>query len=70
MSDTIDDNIPPRLKAEISEKSNIRLRNSLNVVSQLIQQGSDSLWPVFEKLESELVRLEERESRLSRYSEF
>ena len=45
-----------------------RLRNSLSVITHLIEKGNDDLWPIFEKLEDELIRLEERQNRLSRYS--
>jgi len=70
VSNPVDENTILCVNDEISEKGNVRLRNSLNIVAHLIQQGSESLWPVFEKLEDELVRLEERENRLSRYSKF
>lgn len=70
MGDALDEDIILFSNAERSESGNVRLRNSLNIVAHLIQQGSESLWPVFEKLEDELVRLEERENRLSRYSKF
>lgn len=46
----------------------IRLRNSLSTIAALIQEGNDKLWPMFEKIENELLRLEQIESRLSKYS--
>lgn len=45
-----------------------RLRRSLTIISCLIEKGNEDLWPIFDKLEDELVRLEKRQSRLSRYS--
>lgn len=51
-----------------SELSVARLRNSLSTIATLIERGNEKLWPVFEKLEDELLRLEQKEMRLSRYS--
>lgn len=50
------------------EKLKIRLRDSLGTIVALIEQGDENLWPVFDKLEDELKRIEGRDLRLSRYS--
>ena len=50
------------------ELRKVRLRNSLAIISSLIEKGNENLWPIFEKLENELVKLEERRLKLSRYS--
>lgn len=47
-----------------------RLRESLRTVAELIERGNEKLWPIFDKLEEELTRLEQKEERLSRYSRF
>ena len=63
---------PTHMSSEASKaKVNLekgRLRKSLTIISCLIEQGNDEFWPIFEKIEKELVRLEKRQSRLSRYS--
>lgn len=45
-----------------------RLKQSLATIAFLIEQGNESLWPVFEKLDSELVRIQQNEYKLSMYS--
>jgi len=45
-----------------------RLRKSQGTIVSLIKKGDDELWPIFDRLEEELMNLEERKSRLSRYS--
>lgn len=47
-----------------------RLRKSLAILTYLIERGSDDLWPIFEKLEGELVKLEQRQNRLLRYHDY
>ena len=47
-----------------------RLRESLGTIAVLIKSGNEKLWPIFEKLEDELLRLEQKERRLSQYSDF
>lgn len=44
-----------------------RVRNSLGILAKLIDSGSEELWPIFEKLESELLTIEQRQYRLSNY---
>lgn len=46
----------------------VRLHKSLVTITYLIQEGNESLWPIFEKLENELIRLDQRETRLSQYT--
>lgn len=48
----------------------IRLRKSLGTIAALINLGNEKLWPIFDKLEDELLRLEQSERRLSQYSNF
>lgn len=48
---------------------NRRLRKSLATISCLIEKGNEDLWPIFDKLENELIKHEQRRSRLSRYSQ-
>ena len=45
-----------------------RLQKSLAIIAYLIGKGNDEFWPIFELLEDELIQLEKRQSRLSRYS--
>jgi len=45
-----------------------RLRKSLQVVSILIETGNEDFWPIFEKLEGELLKIEQRQSKLSKYT--
>ena len=52
------------------ETQKTRLRESLRTVAALIESGNEKLWPIFDKLEEELTKLEQREERLSRYSSF
>lgn len=52
------------------EKLKTRLRDSLGIIVALIERGDENLWPIFDKLEDELKRVEGRELRLSRYSNF
>lgn len=47
-----------------------RLRESLGTIAALIKSGNEKLWPIFDKLEDELLRLEQQERRLSQYSIF
>ena len=44
-----------------------RLREALATITGLIEMGNEDLWPIFEKLEDEFIRVEQRKSRLSRY---
>lgn len=45
-----------------------RLKQSLATIAFLIEQGNENLWPVFEKLDSELARIQQNEYKLSMYS--
>lgn len=45
-----------------------RIQISLATISILIENGNEKLWPIFDKLESELIQLEQKEDKLSRYS--
>lgn len=47
-----------------------RLRKSLGTIAALINLGNEKLWPIFDRLEDELLRLEQNELRLSQYSNF
>lgn len=51
-----------------NDLSKERLRRSLTTISILIEKGNDDLWPIFEKLEEELIRLKLKKKRLSRYA--
>jgi len=53
-----------------SDLSKGRLHNSLAILTDLIERGCDDLWPIFEKLEGELVRLEQRQNSLLRYQTY
>lgn len=44
-----------------------RLIKSLEIIALLINVGNENLWPIFEKLENELSKLEKNEARLSKY---
>ena len=55
-------------KCSIAEISKVRLRRSLGTLAVLIEQGNENLWPIFEKLEVALIRIEQNERRLSLYS--
>ena len=45
----------------------VRLHKSLGTLSILIENGNEELWPIFERLECELKRIDERVIKLSRY---
>jgi len=55
-------------KSSNLEKRKDRLKQSLATIAFLIEQGNENLWPVFEKLESELGRIQQNEYKLSLYS--
>ena len=57
-------------KAVDHELRKLRLHSSLGIIADLIGHGNEKLWPIFEKLEDELLRLEQKEKRLSRYSNY
>jgi len=57
-----------RGKSKKCSLEKIRLHKSLVTITYLIEEGNESLWPIFEKLENELIRLNKREDRLSQYS--
>lgn len=44
-----------------------RLCEALKTIATLIKNGNENLWPIFEKLETELMTIQEREDRLSSY---
>lgn len=44
-----------------------RLRKSLVMVTFLIKNGNERLWPIFERLEDELIKLEQKDQKLRRY---
>lgn len=44
-----------------------RIRTALSIVAKLISAGEHSLWPLFDKLETELDLLESRKLRLASY---
>lgn len=44
-----------------------RLIKSLEIIASLINAGNENLWPIFERLENELSKLEKNEARLSKY---
>ena len=54
--------------ADNCELHKTRLRNSLSTLASLIKHGNQKLWPVFERLEDELLKLEQKEVRLARYN--
>ena len=60
---------PDKSNAHVDKSSltSSRLLNSLEVVASLIKNENDSLWPVLEKLEYELLKHKKRQSKLSRY---
>lgn len=45
----------------------MRLHKSLETITFLIEIGNEELWPIFEKLEEELLRNLQRQKKLSRY---
>lgn len=45
----------------------MRLHKSLETITYLIEIGNEELWPIFEKLEEELLRNLQRQKKLSRY---
>ena len=45
-----------------------RLRKSLTTITLLIEKGNEELWPIFEVLEGELVKQEQRQNKLLKYS--
>lgn len=47
----------------------LRLSASLSMLASLIDAGNENLWPIFEKLEGELHKIEINETRLSKYLE-
>jgi hypothetical protein len=55
------------IKACEREINKARLCQSLATLAGLIEKGDERLWPIFESLEEELTRVEQRETRLSKY---
>ncbi len=44
-----------------------RLTDCLSVTASLINAGNDNLWPIFEKIEKELLAIDKQNERLSKY---
>lgn len=69
------DEVIPEISKSLELRSNdcdlgsVRLRGSLATIAALIELGNEDLWPIFEKLENELSRIELRKSRLLKYSQ-
>ena len=55
------------INGEVTQTNKVRLCKSLATLASLINQGSENLWPIFEKLEEELSNLEKNETRLLKY---
>lgn len=54
-------------KANSSSEFKDRLNGSLTTISALIEKGNVELWPILEKLEAELMKIEQREMKLLLY---
>lgn len=52
---------------QLSKKYKRRLTDCLNVTASLINAGNDNLWPIFEKIEKELLAIDKQNERLSKY---
>lgn len=56
-----------KVKGFVQNSKSERLRKSLETVATLIDKGDEDLWPIFEKLEKELTRIELKQNRLLKY---
>jgi len=52
---------------QLSKKYKRRLTDCLSVTASLINAGNDNLWPIFEKIEKELLAIDKQNERLSKY---
>jgi len=59
---------PLEIEPKTPEPIKVRLFKSLSTITWLIEMGNEDLWPIFEKLENELISLNQRQIRLTRYS--
>ena len=54
-------------REQLSKKYKRRLTDCLSVTASLINAGNDNLWPIFEKIENELLAIDKQNERLSKY---
>lgn len=64
------------IKKETKPEMNIfdsrtgRLRKALSTLTFLIERGNEDLWPLYEIIEDELIKFEQRQKRFSRNDKF